>query len=663
MRATASGRSSSGSAPSSAAAKRRRGRPDVVEQRVPTSAEPGEGALAHHEAEIGAAALDRLEPGIAAGKQADLDRAVEPRPRLVAQSKIGLEADQVVLASRRPALAAQVVLAASREPRRARRSRGRRRGSRASRDRARERQRTRTPRSTFAPASAARASSASSSARRDRLMARNGSGALDRASRRARRRRRRIGTAPSAAAVDAERRAARPAPRRSGTRRRPCRAAPASRSTTHARRGPPRPGAGPKRRARRPAADHQRVVAHGSSAGPATRRGGTGGAARLGRAVGTPAARQRAAASPPPRRRGANETGPSWRTKRCIRRSARRRARSPEGRNRWRRRSLTNQPTARRAPPIQRRKRTSAASSRWWVKSELSTTSALAPGVVEDVAGLPSDRHAGRRRRRARRAADQGLRSSARQRRPERRAVAAQRRDLRAAGRHSREPTSRISTGRPEGERPCPPQPLEEGERRAVAEGQRVDAREVDEAAAERLVVRRRRSSISSGRGGAAAPAVNDAAHEADAVNNMVSADSPGPKAMAQPRLAGFAPRACMRPARTGWWPTTCCRSRAAPAREAASASAGSSSAVLDRVEHRAAAGVDGPEVDVARPRARRGSLSAPRLQRRADRGRHLAGQEHVEAVVADRPGDLLGRPRAPARRGSGRARARRARP
>ena len=62
---------------------------------------------------------------------------------------------------------------------------------------------------------------------------------------------------------------------------------------------------------------------------------------------------------------------------------------------------------------------------------------------------------------------------------------------------------------------------------------------------------------------------------------------------------------------------------------------------VLDGVKHGAAARVNGPEIEGGGGRARQHSIRCG-TQRARDRRRDLAGKRHVEAGIADRPGDLL---------------------
>ena len=58
----------------------------------------------------------------------------------------------------------------------------------------------------------------------------------------------------------------------------------------------------------------------------------------------------------------------------------------------------------------------------------------------------------------------------------------------------------------------------------------------------------------------------------------------------------------------------------------------------LDGVEHRFAAGMNGPQVDVGDARLPR-IVPIPRIERVVDRGRHLTRQHHVEAIVTHAPG------------------------
>jgi hypothetical protein len=77
----------------------------------PAPADGGEAVALYQEAEVGAAALHRLQPGIAAGKERQLHPPGEGRRLTRGQAEHHLEADQVVLAARWPGMAPQVVLA------------------------------------------------------------------------------------------------------------------------------------------------------------------------------------------------------------------------------------------------------------------------------------------------------------------------------------------------------------------------------------------------------------------------------------------------------------------------------------------------------------------------------------------------------------------------
>ena len=145
----------------------------------------------------------------------------------------------------------------------------------------------------------------------------------------------------------------------------------------------------------------------------------------------------------------------------------------------------------------------------------------------------------------------------------------------------------------------------EEGQRRPCRHRQQIDPREIGEH--RRIVLGRQVGRVHLL---VLPPALRERVHGVRR-KRKPSAARPGPNATATP----LGHRRCRtaRPARTSESPTTCCRSRASTARDAASAAGSSPSAALHRIEDRSPAGMHRPRVHRAGvgPNSRPAKLSS----------------------------------------------------